>query len=97
MQITPDKGYNVKEAYHFLTAVEPMHWSAFHNVIWNKAIMLKVSICASCLLQNRLPTKDNLVKCGIIQHNANVCVSGIIQPLIFGCNVFGSLWLLIRQ
>lgn len=51
-----------------------MQWNEYHNIIWNKVVLLKVSIFAWHLLRNRLPSKDNLVRCGIVHQKENVCV-----------------------
>lgn len=69
--------------------VESSSTHDLHDIIWNKAVMLKVSIFTWRLLRNQNPTKDNLVRRGIIQPNFNVCVRccGIeesIKLLVFG-------------
>jgi hypothetical protein len=58
---------------------------------------LKVSIVAWRLLKDRLPTKTNLQRRGILQDTSNTCVSGCgmietASHLFFHCNVFSSLW-----
>jgi len=70
--------------------------------VWHKQVPLKVSICAWGLLQNRLPTKGNLVRGDIIHHEAQLCVSGrseveIAHHTFFNCNIFSSLWQLVRN
>jgi len=82
--------------------VESSSTHDLQDIIWNKAVMLKISIFTWRLLRNQNPTKDNLVRRGIIQPNFNVCVRccGIeesINHLFLGCDVFGCIWLLVRQ
>ena len=100
--LTPEKGYIVRVVYQMFTTVEVMQQNEFHNLIRNKAVPLKVSVYAWRLLQKQLPTKDNFVKQGIIQQNANVCASGYdndenTDHLFLGREVFGSISLLVRR
>jgi hypothetical protein len=44
--------------------------------MWHKQIPSTVSIFAWHLLRDRLPTKENLVACGILSSEAHFCVSG---------------------
>jgi len=64
------------------------------DVVWHKNVPLKVSICVWHLLRNRWPTKENLVRRGIIPI---VCVSGCgnnetTDHLLIHCPIFGVLW-----
>jgi len=59
--IGPTHGYSVRGAYRFLTSAdEPTNGVVFNNV-WHKLVPSKVSIFVWRLLQNRIPTKLNLV------------------------------------
>jgi len=54
------------------------------------------------LLRNRLPTKDNLVHRGVLLQTNAACVGGCVDSesathLFLHCNVFGSLWSLVRN
>lgn len=54
------------------------------------------------LLLIRLPTKDKLVRRGIIIFNINMCISGCgmeesVNHFFVGCDFFGSLLYLVRQ
>jgi len=67
------------------------------DVVWHKNVPLKVSICVWRLLRNRWPTKDNLVRRGIIPIDAQLCVSGCgnnetTDHLLIHCAIFGVLW-----
>ncbi|XP_024626870.1 uncharacterized protein [Medicago truncatula] len=76
-----------------------------HNVIsdapWHKSVPLKVYICAWRLFRNRWPTKDNLVRRGVITNDTQLCVTGCgknetIDHLIIHCPIFGDLWQQIK-
>jgi len=95
------KGYSVNDAYHFFTAHEE-HGDFLMDNMWHKHVYLKVSLFARCLFRNRLPTKDNLLWCGIIQAESTLCVGGCdmeetIGHLFLSCNYFTSMWHLIRD
>lgn len=70
-----------------------------HNhSIWNKEVPLKVSLIAWHLLQNRLPTKDNLIHIDIPQQNVHLCVGGYrktddVDHLFLNCDYFGNCWM----
>jgi len=54
------------------------------------------------LLRNRLLTKDNLVHRGVLLSTNAACVGGCVDSecathLFLHCNVFGSLWSLVRN
>ena len=44
--------------------------------LWHKDVPLKVVLFAWRLFRDRLPTKDNLHRRGVIDHASTVCVSG---------------------
>jgi len=75
----------------------------FHqHLIWNKEITLKFSLFVWRLLHNRIPTKDNLHGCGILQHHSQFCTNGcglekLAGHLFLSCPHFGWIWLLLRQ
>jgi len=65
--------------------------------LWHKQVPLKVSVFVWRLLRNRLPTKDNLLRRRIIQHDDTSCVGRCGSPetadhLLFRCDHFGLLW-----
>jgi len=72
------------------------------DLIWHKQVPLKVSILAWRLLRDRLPTKSNLLRRGILQADATICVAGCghdepASYLFIHCDVFGALWQHIRS
>ena len=88
----PGVGYTVRRAYRILTSGTFIN----HNVplvsadlLWRKDIPLKVSVFAWRLFQNRLPTKVNLFRRGVIHNEGRNYVSvSVVQPnllIIFSC------------
>jgi hypothetical protein len=71
-------------------------------LVWHKHVPLKVSIFAWRLLQNRLPTRMNLVRRGILFENAARCLLGCdanetCQHLFISCDFYGILWQKVRS
>jgi len=65
-------------------------------------VSLKVSILAWRLLRDRLPTKNNLLRRGVIDAEAVMCVTGCgleetVPHLFIHCPTFGTLWQHIRS
>ena len=61
-----------------------------------------VSLLVWCFLLNRLPTKDNLVRRGILIPTDGVCVAGCddiesATHLFLHCNTFNHLWSSVRM
>ena len=104
MEWLPDivGGYTVRGAYLLLTQqVAPLS-DATTELVWHKQVPLKVSILAWRLLKDRLPTKINLLRRGIIHHGAILCVAGCgfdesTYHLFLHCATFGSIWQHIRR
>ncbi|MCH79282.1 cysteine-rich receptor-like protein kinase [Trifolium medium] len=101
-QLDPIRGYLVRDVYQLLTSQEYVPLDAANNLLWHKQVPLKVSIFAWRLLRDRLPTRVNLATRGIIDPDAQLCVSGCggvesAQHLFISCSVFGSLWSLVRS
>ena len=72
------------------------------DLIWHKQVPLKVSIFAWQLLRDRLPTKNNLLRRGVIDAEAVMCVTGCgleesAPHLFIHCPTFGTLWQHIRS
>ena len=64
---------------------------------WHADAPLEVSLLAWRLLQNRLPTKDNLCYRGVIDADSQLCVTrcGNLKTtthLFLHCNFYGLLW-----
>jgi len=90
-------GYTVCDVYHMLMRQEMHDRDEVTDAIWHRNAPLKVSICVWRLLHNKWPTKDNLVRRGIIQSNSQLCVSGCgnnetADHLAIHCPIFGELW-----
>jgi len=100
--IDPIHGYTVRGTYRFLTSSDDyMERSTVSNV-WHKLVPSKVSLFAWRLLQNRIPTKSNLVHRRVLQPNVNLCVGGYgfietADHLFLRCDLFGSVWGLVCQ
>ena len=93
---------NIKDHWRWLLG--PIHgYSVSGNFnIWHKLAPSKVSIFAWRLLQNRIPTKHNLVRRHALQPNDNLCVGGrgcieTGDTLFIGCDIFGAVWHLVCQ
>jgi len=67
-QWDPDisKGYTVSGAYQILTSQAATSSDVLGDLVWHKQVPLKVLILAWRLLQDRLPTINNLVRRDII-------------------------------
>ena len=66
-------GYTLRGAYHALTSTDTHIPDATKNIVWHKQVPLKVSIVAWRLLKDRLPTKLNLQRRGILQAANTLC------------------------
>ncbi|GAU47696.1 hypothetical protein TSUD_190240 [Trifolium subterraneum] len=98
----PSIGYSVRSAYHLLTHLVPVPMATHNDVIWNKVVPLKVSLFAWRLLNNRLPSKDNLTRRGMHLEDSELCLGGCgvaetIDHLIVGCDMSSSLWIKILK
>ena len=93
-----DAGYTVRSAYQQLTThaeAEPPEVTT-GDLIWHKKVPLKVSIFAWRLLRDRLPTKNNLLRRGVVDAEAVMCVTGCgleesVPHLFIHCPTFGTL------
>jgi len=65
----------VDSVYEKLITQEFPNFDATSYIIWHKQVPSKVSILTWRLLQNRLPTKDNLVARDIIYCENQLCVT----------------------
>ena len=95
--LDPAHGYTVREAYCFLTNNGNFVDRMLVDDIWHKQIPSKVTLFVWCLLRNRHPTKDNLVRRRVIQVHDSDCVAGCsvletANHLFTDCNIFNSLW-----
>lgn len=73
------KNYTVNNALNFLQQLATQHNNVGDNpVVWHKNTFLKVNLFVWHLLLNRLPTKDNLFKRGVIPATSQSCAEGVV-------------------
>jgi len=92
--------FSVRSLYNFLTLQPLAELPVDASSIWHKDVSLKVVVFAWRLLWDRLPTKDNLFRRGVIHFDSRLCVArcGIVETsyhLFLHCNFFGTVWHLI--
>jgi hypothetical protein len=71
------------------------HDESTQDIIWNKVIPLKVYLFAWRLLNNILPSKDNLICHGMHLEDSVLCLEGCgvvenIDHLVVGCDMSSS-------
>ncbi|XP_024626758.1 uncharacterized protein [Medicago truncatula] len=98
----PHEGYTVRGAYQALTSMEVPTIEGGGELIWHKQVPLKVSILAWRMLKDKLPTRSNLQRRGILAAANTTCLSGCgleetASHIFLYCEVFGSLWQHIRS
>jgi len=101
-QLDPIRGYSVKGVYRYITNSEIMLDTTLEDDVWLKHIPSKVSLLVWRLLQNRLPTKDNLLRRGVTTGGALTCVAGCEASetalhLFLVCGVSSALWSDVRM
>lgn len=94
--------YMVKSGYSYLTATNNNLNEEFDSFLWLKAVPLKVNIFIWHLFLNRLSTKDNLFRRGVIDATQLPCATLCGEPedhnnLLFRCDVYGRLWPLVMK
>jgi len=92
--------FSVRSVYNFLTTQLPLVTSVPVSSLWHKDVPLKVGLLVWRLFQDRLPTKDNLFRRGVLDQNSLDCIAGCGSAkssahLFLHCNFFGSVWHLI--
>jgi len=98
--LDPVHGYTVKGTYRFLTIIDDRVADIAGIDVWHNLVPSKVSLFAWLLLQDRIPTKANLVHRHVIRPPDNLCVGGCgftetMDHLFIACDFFGSTWYLI--
>jgi hypothetical protein len=68
-----DGVYFVSGAYYWLTHQVTLDPFSHKDVVWNKLALLGVSLFTWRLLNNRLPTKDNLIRREILHGDSTLC------------------------
>ncbi|XP_024630644.1 uncharacterized protein [Medicago truncatula] len=89
--------FTVRSASKVLVNQQNTYTEVSPNALWHKDIPLKVVLFAWRLIRDRLPTKDNLIRRGIIGPNDSLCVGGCglmeTSPRLFlHCQLFGEVW-----
>ena len=88
--------YTVQSAYKSMTQHQHIDTTVSTKVLWHKDISLKVVLFAWRLFRDRLPTKDNLYRRGVIAADDRLCVSGCgslesSTHLFLHYNIFGDV------
>jgi len=94
--LDPINGYSVKRTYVYLTTSGVPSERGMFDDLWNKQVLLKVSVFVWRLLRNRIPTKDNLIRRRIISSDDTSCIGGCgssetSNQLLFRCDHFGMV------
>lgn len=89
-------------AYNYLTAVGGDIQPDTSSSLWLKVVPLKITIFSWRFLRNRLPTKDNLVRCQVLPFDDHICTGacGMNEDrwsMFVRCDFYGRLWLLIAN
>jgi len=84
---------------HWRWVLDPIHGYSVSdfNDVWHKLVPVKVSIFVWRLLQDRIPTRANLVRRLVLQPNHNLCATGCdsvetADHLFLQCNLFRNVW-----
>jgi len=75
--------FTVRSAYKVLIHQQHSATTVSSKVLWHKDIPLKIVLFAWRLFRDRLPTKDNLFRRGVISSDALVVVVRWNLPLIY--------------
>ncbi|XP_004514417.1 uncharacterized protein [Cicer arietinum] len=96
---TQGVSYSLKEAYYVLQKefFASINTPLFQDLVWHPFVQAKVSLFMWRLFQDKLPTKENLFRRGIISVEDQQCLAGcgeveIVSHLFFVCPLFGSVW-----
>jgi hypothetical protein len=77
-------GYSVKEAYSSIIGEYVAEDSRDLAAVWNGLIPLKVSAFVWRLLQNRIPSRGNLIKRGVLNESQKFCLCFLSVACVFG-------------
>jgi len=99
--LDPTCGYSVRESYHYITLSGVTMDRNLADDVWLKHLPSKVSLMVWRLLRNRLPTRDNLLRRGVIHIDASTCAAGCgasetTLHLFLKCDVSSRLWIDVR-
>ncbi|PNX76751.1 receptor-like kinase [Trifolium pratense] len=89
--------YSVKEAYDSIMEGMVAEGQCNSAVVWNGLVPLKVAVFVWRLIQNRVPTKDNLFKRGVLNESQIGCANGCeavesASHLFFECPTSVTVW-----
>ena len=92
----PIHGYSVSGTYRYLSSAAELMVTSDFNEVWHKLVPVKVSIFVWRLLQDRIPTRANLVRRLVLQPNDNLCAAGCdsfetTYHLFLQCNSFRNV------
>ncbi|MCH90993.1 cysteine-rich receptor-like protein kinase, partial [Trifolium medium] len=73
-----------EEALVDVVLQDPVESMTCKEVIWNKLIPVKVSLFAWRFFSNRLPTKDNLLRHGVLNEHIVLCTGASLVWNFFG-------------
>lgn len=94
--------YSAKEVYKWLMSNMSSSSDPIWSKAWHKSVPLKVSCLVWRLFQNRLATRYNLAKRGVMDQSTIQCVGDCrseesVTHLFFECSVFSSVWFGVCQ
>jgi len=89
--------FSVRSAYSVLTSESAAASTVAVPTIWHQQVPLKVVLFVWCLFRDRLPTKDNLLRRGVITLDSRMCIADCnsietTNHLFLHCSTFGSVW-----
>jgi len=79
LSLDPDGGYTVRGVYRLLISDGSHHAMELLDLVWQQHVHLKALMFVWQMLRNRLPTKENLCRRGIVFQDAQLCVGGCGQ------------------
>jgi len=98
--LDPIPGYTVRGAYRFITTTGDMVDRSLVDDVWHRHVPSKVSLLVWRLLRDRLPTRGNLMRHGVLPSSDVLCVVGCdciesATHLFLHCTVSAGLWVLV--
>lgn len=97
--------YTVINAYQSLT--EEAERESYNNssiindnLLWIKEISLKINLFSCCLILNRIPTRENLVRWNVLLNNVQICtiecgLSENMYHLFVTCDFYCKIWMVV--
>ena len=98
--LDPISGYTVQGAYRFFTTTGDVVDKSLVDDVWHKYIPSKVSLLVWRLLCNHIPTRDNLVRRGVLPSTEASCAVGCaciesVTHLFLHCTLSVDLWAMV--